>query len=91
MSALPESRRAGGLSGGDDDIALADVRSSLQQPASPQHRQHQHSLFVVRAAWSTLRRALMGLQEAVSASLDVSNDPAVSYLQVWGVCAGRVC
>ncbi|KAG2452448.1 hypothetical protein HYH02_002690 [Chlamydomonas schloesseri] len=68
MSALPE-----------------DVRSAADTPAaaaaSQQQQQMQHSLFVARAAWSTLRKALVGLQEAVCTSLDVAANPAVAYMQ----------
>jgi hypothetical protein len=72
MSSLPEGRRVGGPS-----MGLGE-----HEGGASGHSQHQHSLFVVRAAWSTLRRALMALQEAVAASLDVSSNPAVAYLQV---------
>ncbi|GLC41512.1 hypothetical protein PLESTB_001003200 [Pleodorina starrii] len=67
MSALPEGRRGVG------DAEGSHTASGAQQ--------QQHSLFVVRAAWSTLRRALMSLQEAVAASLDVGANPAVAYIQ----------
>ncbi|GFR49819.1 hypothetical protein Agub_g11759, partial [Astrephomene gubernaculifera] len=77
MSTLPEGRR---LLGGSHD-ALAPIDPCQQQQHQQQQQQFQHSLFVVRAAWSTLRRALVSLQEAVAAALDVSSNPAVAYLQ----------
>lgn len=82
MAALPEARRE----------ALEDGEQLHQQPShsgakhhqQQQHHHHQHSLFVARAAWSTLRRALLTLQEAVSMRIDVAAHPAVAYLQVRG-------
>lgn len=70
MSALPE------------DVRSAADASSTAAAQQQQQQQMQHSLFVARAAWSTLRKALVGLQEAVSTSLDVATNPAVAYMQV---------
>ncbi|EFJ48246.1 hypothetical protein VOLCADRAFT_90943 [Volvox carteri f. nagariensis] len=79
MSALPEGRRLGDPLGGG--FCGGGSQSQGHQNPGQHQQQYQHSLFVVRAAWSTLRRALMSLQEGVSSSLDVKANPAVAYLQ----------
>ncbi len=79
MAALPEARREA-----PEDYEQQHQQSQSGVKHQQQQPQHQHSLFVARAAWSTLRRALLTLQEAVSVSIDVTAHPAVAYLQVRG-------
>lgn len=42
----------------------------------------QHSLFVVRANWGTLRKQLLAVQDALGASNGVTRSPTVAYMQV---------
>ena len=68
----------------DTVASLASLPEGLRDDPSMQH-----SVFVIRANWTTLRRLLLALQDAVAASMEASATSAsAAYLKVRGPTSG---
>ncbi len=87
LPALPEELRPGPVLPRDppsaSEIAAAAAAGAGANPAPwLSGQQQQHSLFVARAAWSSLRRAMLSLQEALQGAVEPSAIAALAHLQV---------